>query len=231
MGYEDLLKRIRALPQGQLRIRLKRAYSWLERSAEVADPEGRFISLWITFNALYGVQIAEGLSAKEFESLREFLEKLVAVDAGGTLASALFGGFQPIRGLVNNRFIFRAFWNDDPDWEGKFDRANKRLLADLGHRKTLPVLEEVFRRLYVLRQQVFHGAMTYNGRYGRSQLRDGAAVLHTVVPPMIQIMADSGPEKDWGDICFRPVGSPDEPVPSVKTPARLDGNRDRGRTP
>ena len=35
-------------------IRVWRGISWLERSEADFDLEGRFISLWITFNSIYG---------------------------------------------------------------------------------------------------------------------------------------------------------------------------------
>ena len=35
-------------------IRVWRGLSWLERAEAAGDVEGRFISLWIAFNAIYG---------------------------------------------------------------------------------------------------------------------------------------------------------------------------------
>ena len=44
------------------------------------------------------------------------------------------------------------------------------------------VLSIVFDRLYVLRNQLVHGGATWNSQVNRQQLRDGVAILGTLVP-------------------------------------------------
>jgi hypothetical protein len=55
----------------------------------------------------------------------------------------------------------------------------------------------VFDRLYVLRNQLVHGGSTWNSSVNRDQVRDGAAVLGTLLPIFIDIMMDN-PYRDWG---------------------------------
>ena len=42
-----------------LRLRVHRALSWLDRAEQADDLDGRFIFLWIAFNAAYATEIDE----------------------------------------------------------------------------------------------------------------------------------------------------------------------------
>jgi hypothetical protein len=44
---------------------------------------------------------------------------------------------------------------------------------------------------------MMHGAATWNSATNRDQLRDGAAILSSVVLIMIDLMMDA-PDEDWG---------------------------------
>lgn len=66
---------------------------------------------------------------------------------------------------------------------------------------TLKVLGVVFDRLYVLRNQIVHGGSTWNSSVNRAQVRDGATIMMTVVPTLIDLMLDH-PELDFGAINY-----------------------------
>lgn len=46
-------------PNLRLRLRVHRALSWLDRAEQADDLDGRFIFLWIAFNAAYATEIDE----------------------------------------------------------------------------------------------------------------------------------------------------------------------------
>jgi len=79
------------------------------------------------------------------------------------------------------------------------------LSIHLGNHLTTGVLQELFERLYVLRQQVFHGAATRGSKLNRPTLRLGAEVMLRLLPGIIATMLDAGPGVDWGEVCFPPV--------------------------
>lgn len=70
-----LRERFRAIPEGRradnqaFSVRVWRGLSWLERSETAGDIEGKLISLWISFNAIYGYLDDDGLmsSAVHFQ--------------------------------------------------------------------------------------------------------------------------------------------------------------------
>ena len=62
---------------------------------------------------------------------------------------------------------------------------------------TARTLSFVFDRLYVLRNQLVHGGATWNSAVNRDQVRDGAAILGSLVPVFVDVMMDN-PHGDWG---------------------------------
>jgi hypothetical protein len=72
----------------------------------------------------------------------------------------------------------------------------------MADKQTARVLREVFDRLYMLRCQIIHGGSTWGGKVNRDQVKDGAAILGTFIPIMVD------PEEDWGRPFYPVVGTP-----------------------
>jgi hypothetical protein len=115
------------LPES-LSIRLHRAISWL-KSAEKQEGnlDMKFISLWISFNACYAVDI-NGLNSKsEKAKLREFTTSLVRFDKTRlyNLFWEKFSG--SIKILIENKFVFEKFWEytrgESDDYQVVFDKS------------------------------------------------------------------------------------------------------------
>jgi len=193
-------------------IRLHRAISWLARSEqEPNDPDARFIFLWIALNAAYAKQF--GFERVERENLQSFIDTLVQADARGSLKQVVFSQFSgPIRVLIENKYIFDGFWkalrdHDASDrWQRNFTTANARAMQAVMTNQTGGVLSIVFDRLYVLRNQLVHGGATWNSQVNRQQISDGANILGTLVPLIIDLMIEH-PELDFGEILYPVVAS------------------------
>lgn len=211
LSHAELRRRFKSLPTTESpdawRIRLHRALSWLGRAeAEPDDPDARFLFLWIALNAAYAREI--GLAESERNQVREFLGRLVELDLGGSLHAALFVQFTgPIRNLIENKHVYQPFWTAQQTWDASeswrdsFDAAKQVALRALMEKDTTRVLAIVFDRLYVLRNQLVHGGATWNSGVNRQQIRDGVAILGTLLPILIEVMI-SHPEKDHGDILY-----------------------------
>ena len=205
---KDLLHRdvAQAAPE-TWRVRLHRAISWLVRSErETADDDACFIFQWIALNAAYAREFSREES--ERERLRQFHARLIALDAQARLHDALFRQFSgPIRTLIENKFVFEPFWtalrehDASERWETSFSGSRKAALAALMNKETAAVLSIVFDRLYVLRNQLVHGAATWNSKVNRAQLRDGVAILRTLVPLVLAVMLEH-PDEDFGEVLY-----------------------------
>ena len=81
--FEALKKRQRAdrdKYSESLGLRIHRALSWLNRAEQCEDDDGRFIVLWIAFNAAYAQNIYDQERTGERTRLAEFLDKIVDLD-------------------------------------------------------------------------------------------------------------------------------------------------------
>jgi hypothetical protein len=186
-------------------VRVWRGLSWLERAETAGDSDSRFISLWIAFNAIYGHLAEAGRDVQDHASWQSFLARMVERDACDSLGRILTAQQAAVLRLIDNKFLFRPFWQNHPDAAEKLRRAVQRSLIDFRQGNTLALLQELFERLYVMRQQVFHGAATSGGKLNRASLETCTQLLAAIVPAMIETMIAAGPGVDWGEVCFPPV--------------------------
>ncbi|MCE5327918.1 MAG: hypothetical protein LLG01_16040 [Planctomycetaceae bacterium] len=208
---DGLRKQFRSIPENARKdhqafsVRIWRGLSWLERSESTGDTESRFIYLWIAFNAIYGRLHDDGINAPDHGSWQEFLASVVDADREDLLGTIMWSEQLRILRLVDNQWLFRPFWQADPSAEKKLAASRQHVMKCLRNRSAVGVLQQVFERLYVLRQQVFHGAATSGSKLNRKYLESSAMLMSKIVPAMIAIMIIAGPQRNWGEICFPPV--------------------------
>lgn len=175
-------------------LRMHRALSWLQRAqATDGDDDVAFVCLWIATNAAYAQELS-GYSEKF--AFREFVEQVCDLDESGALYGLVWNVFPgPIRSLLENRYVFQPFWDalngGHDDWKEPFERAQVSAKRALGRQDTARVLYAVFQRLYTLRNQLMHGGATWNSSVNRQQVRDGRAILNSVLPVMLGVMMDA----------------------------------------
>ncbi|MCK9517223.1 MAG: HEPN domain-containing protein [Ottowia sp.] len=192
-----------------LRLRIHRALSWLHRAEQADDLDGKFIFLWIAFNAAYATEIDDSHRLSEQETFKAFLQKLCDLDLAAKRIDALvwneFSG--SIRTLLDNPYVFQSFWDSrngkisEADWQARFARGKQLAHAALASGDTPLLLGVVFNRLYTLRNQLMHGGATWNGTVNREQLRDCARLMGKLVPLVIELMMEH-PGTLWGDACY-----------------------------
>ncbi|MEJ1384731.1 MAG: HEPN domain-containing protein [Candidatus Sedimenticola sp. (ex Thyasira tokunagai)] len=210
LAHVHLKERHREIREGfheNLGFRVQRSLSWLKRAEqEKTDGDARFLFLWIALNAAYANEIHNWQGFSERRVLLNFLNILIGFDEEKLLYRIVWQEFpSSIRLLIGNKFVFQAFWDHHSGrrtapWEGDFQRSRSAAHKALGRLDTKKVLAVVFDRLYVLRNQLFHGGTTWNSRVNRNQIRDGAAILGCLVPAIIHIMMGSD-HVLWGEPC------------------------------
>ena len=213
---KDKQRRVRAGFPEALGLRVHRAISWLGRAeAEADDPAVRFILLWIGFNAAYAADLRTEPTSEQ-DAFRAYFAALVGLDRTHRIYNAVWERFShEIRLLLDNRYIFAAFWSHHngiegyDDWAARLASSRGDIGRAMARRDTTRILSTLFSRLYVLRNQLVHGGATWNSTVNRHQVRDGAAVLGCLLPIMIDLMMDS-PHRDWGRP-FYPVVAEDAP--------------------
>lgn len=154
----------------------------------------------------------------------EFLAKILKRDSNQAIRTILLDTYSDaVRILLENQYVFNLFWhsvrgsNNGLNWKTVFDRRNRSALSALLRDDIQTVLKEVFGRLYVLRNQLFHGGATFATGWGRSQVRDGSRIMASLVPVILNIMQIDmriNPDSDtWGAVAFPRVNEgPDEGI-------------------
>lgn len=209
MSYTQLKERHRSERETyhpNLALRTHRALSWLNRAEKSADDlDAQFIFLWIAFNAAYATDIAERYRHTEKKTFKQFFEKIIALDSNNRLYNLVWSEFsQSIRLLLDNKFIFQAFWDyhnnkiPEEQWLTAFAKAKAAANRGLGTRTTSQVLAVIFERIYTLRNQVIHGGATWNSKANRDQIRDCTALMLKAIPILLELMMDN-PDQIWGD--------------------------------
>jgi hypothetical protein len=191
-----------------LRLRVHRALSWLGRAEQADDLDGRFIFLWIAFNAAYATEIDERQRLSEQETFKAFLEKLCTLDKRKRIDALVWQEFSgSIRVLLDNQYVFQSFWDhqsgkiDESTWKYRFTSGKKAAQLALTSGNTPALLGVLFNRLYTMRNQLIHGGATWNGSVNREQMRDCTSLLGKLVPLIIELMMDSAGTL-WGDACY-----------------------------
>ena len=197
-----------------LSLRIRRAQSWLDRAERESsnDPDAAFIFYWIAFNALYAVDGSDDASeTNEWEYFNDYFRKIAQLDIEHkihTIAQEKLS--DPIETLLDNPYVFRLFWKhqsntgDCKDWRDSLEKSKEKMKFALGDRDCRPVLEIIFDRLYVLRNQLLHGAATWNGFLNRKQVEDSTKIMVAVLPLLIDLMQNN-PQEDWGKPYYPPT--------------------------
>jgi hypothetical protein len=211
MDYQSLKTRHRNERDAHhpnLALRVHRALSWLNRAEQAEDVDGRFIFLWIAFNAAYATDIDEQHRLSEQESFKAFLQKLCVLDSEHLIEKLVWSEFPgSIRALLDNPYVFQSLWDfqngkiTEATWEERLRSGKRNAQLALANRDTAKVLGVMFNRIYTLRNQVMHGGATWEGSVNRSQLRDCSSLLGKLVPLIILLMLDN-PDTLWGDACY-----------------------------
>lgn len=210
MSFQHLKSRQRAerdnYPE-HLSLRVHRALSWLNRAEQCEDDDGRFVFLWIAFNAAYANETGE-IRITEGRRVSDFLARLVDLDTNHSLANIVWNNYSSsIRLLLDNQFVYAPYWDhqnrlpNSDDWQQRFETDKHVSHRALANRDTATVLGIVFSRLYTLRNQLIHGGATFGSSVNRKQLNDGARILGDIVPAVIDIMMDNA-RQHWGEACY-----------------------------
>jgi hypothetical protein len=199
--------------------RVYRANSWLRRAGSLAedDHDGRFIFLWIALNALFGqarYRPDGGDPSGEWGDLARFLNQVCQLDQSHRrIRAALAPLNSPVTHLLSLPFLHRRYWieGDTDSLRLSLQRDRQNAEAAWKRGQSERCLAELFRRLYVLRNQLFHGASTDRSSANRDSLEAAVPVLAALVPVFRSLMKEAITREDWGPIPYIPRRYPGHP--------------------
>ena len=208
--YESLMEKFNRSEHDMAReinLRLYRSISWLRlASGEDVDPDVRFLALWIAFNSAYAKEfdIKAGKTRKSRSLIDDFFCRIARLDETGRIYNAIWDQFPgSIRLLTSNKYIHMYFWKyqrgeiDKSEWENTFRKDRRNFNYAFRNGRTDRILNLLFDRIYVLRNQMIHGSATHGSSMNRPQVSQCTDVMSVLVPIFIDIMVDNHHE-DWG---------------------------------
>ncbi len=194
------------------------------------DPDAAFVFYWIAFNAAYADTDAGGFEQqREQGSFNDYIGRLLFHDKDDAICGALRDELskEAFLSFINNQYLYAGFWQHHggdarhSDWQARFEAENREAERALdrvmprGNAMSLNVIQErqragqqalgtLFDRMYVFRNQMIHGAATYQSRVTGDQVRDGARIMALLVPVFLDLMMDN-PKVDWGISRYPPI--------------------------
>lgn len=210
-------------------LRCDRAQSWIKRAGDARDLDAKFVFLWIAFDSLFGQ--AEFLGRKS--DLNEFLTRAIRLDAGKSLPA----GMSPVKAealvLVRLRYLYPKYREDGPSVAlGEVITRNaKKVDQKWAVERPQDCLRMLYRCLYVLRNQVIHGAARATSRMNRDSLGAAVPILSATVPIFRQIVWEHL-DDEWGEAPYRPsrhAGEPETSLPAFHTARVISGRVRRDR--
>jgi hypothetical protein len=175
-------------------LRSYRARSWLQAAGDADSLDARFIFLWVAFNALYGQR-----RAHDWLDVEAFLRKVLQSDAERVRKDLLDLHDESIA-LLGLEFLSFGYWGSGftdlvaETITGDILQAECDWAAKTPHKSLVPIFE----RLYVLRNQVFHGSAKFGSSKNRDSLRPAVPLLERLVRTFCEILADDERDARWG---------------------------------
>jgi hypothetical protein len=175
-------------------LRSYRARSWLQAVSEANSDDARFIFLWVAFNSLYGQR-----RAHDWLDVDMFLGKVLHDDAE-RIRKDLQDLHDEAIALLGLEFLYYEYWA-----RGLTDLVAETITrhiidAEFNWDAKAPdkSLVPIFERLYILRNQVFHGSAKFRSSKNRHSLAPAVHLLERLVSTFCEIVADDERDSKWG---------------------------------
>lgn len=195
-----------------IRLRMHRAFSWLQRANQFEMPEhadSRLVFSWITLNTLYAKWDSD-LSNRESEwSVREaFLKKMIRQDAIGHIQKVLLENRKQCDRLLSEEHLIHSYWGNPTEDAARKARMKPRKIGKHYHApdEIIKVLLPLIRCISMLRSQLVHGMATYGSSANRSVVEAGAVVMFNLAMALLELITQEGLWED--DETWQPVPYP-----------------------
>ncbi|WP_407308135.1 hypothetical protein [Acinetobacter sp.] len=198
---EEIYKSYKAQNSAHFNLRIHRGLGWFKKALELdQDLEFKFISLWISFHAIYADDRDTILAPAK---LYQFLETLCQKDLDQKINHMIWEKYsQPIRSLLDNSYLDQSFWdyrNQKISLENCQEdqkNQNQQIQNALQERNSVEVLRLLFHRFYTLHHQLMHGGITYHSSLNHKSFEESCRILAALMPVFICILIENAKALD-----------------------------------
>jgi hypothetical protein len=177
------------------RIRLHRAFSWLERAERCGESQldDRYLAQWAGLMALASRwDEGRGAPAAERANLASFVRQVFATDHDGVMPATIERERTLVSSMFSDRYLARHF--EPVDARALLERRRFDRLAAL-----------VLERCALVHAQLAHGGSTYGSRENRTVLKRSSMALDRLSLGALQVFINHGYADDWGGLCWPPA--------------------------
>ena len=178
------------------RIRIHRAFTWLEHAATCQDDQldDRLLAQWAGIAALCARWDSKAKAPiAERAALAAFVKQVMGHDQDGLVPTALQRERTLVQSMFSDRYLAR-FFPQDVD------------LADLYQRRRWErVLSLLLERAALVHAQLAGGGSTYGSKENRTVLKRTCMLLDVLAMAFVQIVTHHGYADDWGGLCWPPA--------------------------
>ena len=193
------------------RRRVDRMNTWIALAVDTRLEHVQFVFYWIAYEAAYK---NENQELDGWDERRQFHKRL-AIHDGRNLRGLLDAQRRDVVRILELRQAHPSFWTrqkrdenvrSPEEWESAFERRVKLDKKDLENSKMPDTLNNLFRNLNIVRNQIVHGGSAGLRSRGRTQVMLGAGLLKAFVP-FFRDSIHSNIDEDWGKPPYPRVGS------------------------
>lgn len=182
-------------------VRCYRCTSWFKKAADCikSDPDdldAAFVFYWIAFNALYGQPIYLKKQDERQGDWNDILKFLGLMTKYGRvfMESVMRKAEEDIQKIQDNQFLCKLCW---VRWNEKKLFSKEQRLSELCRESSRDDLCDLFHRLYVLRNQIFHGCSSDRSVKNRESIAPAVIIMRALVPVFREIVRHYGHREDF----------------------------------
>ena len=193
------------------RVRLHRSLSWaqqMETHQEEDRVDEAFLCSWIALNALFA-RWDDDLQQclPERQSMQRLIDQCLILDQDRILLKCLQDLHWHIEQLLSNKYLDTRFWRelDQDKNEHQADDFSKRYEFFLRKGQGV-LLSQTLLKVYLMRNQLMHGAATYNSDMNRHTLLLCSHIVDQLLRRFLFLLTDGyKPSIDLGGLPYPPV--------------------------
>ena len=198
---EEIYKSHKAQNSAHFNLRIHRGLGWFKKSLDLdQDLDFKFISLWISFQAIYA---DERYLVQDQSKLQQFLETLCQKDLDQKINHILWEKYsQPICSLLANPYVEQSFWDyrhqkiSLESCQVDLETQKQNIENALKERNSVEILAGIFQRLSTLHHQIMQGGATYHSSLNYKSLEESCRILAALLPVFICILLENSQTLD-----------------------------------
>lgn len=191
---EEVFKSTKNQNSERFNLRVQRSLSWFKKAIMMDDDKDlQFLSLWVSFNAIYAEDTDN--KAKQKNHISQFLVLIAPQDERQRLARLVWGKLsEPIQKVLENPYSYQEYWDfrnqtiSQVSWREDFENEKKSIHRVLEAKDLNETLSAVLNRMLTIEHQILQGGSSYNSSINRPLISQCCEILSALIPTILHLL-------------------------------------------